>query len=131
MKKLSILFIILTCTILSAQTTDELYSIVQDYYKIDLPSVYSKVEAMQNKGYFTIHRINESKPYVKLNNIYFNRIGSRNDVHKKIALIVIADYISHIRESDVPLKQIDFTHHATGTFAQYSSLSDDIYYIHH
>lgn len=131
MKKLSILFVLLTCSIISAKTTDELYAIVQDYYKIDLPSVYARVEAMKNKGYFTIKRENDSKPYVIFNNIYFHRIGSDNDQHKKIALLVIADYISHIRKSDKRLKHINFTHHASGTFAQYSTLSDDIYYVHH
>jgi len=128
MKKLSIIFILITCSILFAETTPELKSIVQDYYSNNFTGILSKIKSMHERDYFIVQRLEDSDAIIQVQNICIHNMRSTDDDYKMIGLLSLSYYIISIRESKYPLKHIYFRDIYNNTIFIYSVLSDDIYY---
>lgn len=135
MKKFSVLFLLLICSSLLAQgkkfvyeKNPEVRQAVTDYYNNDKPKLISRVETMIQNNYFRISHIDDSNVIVHMGYLYWDRITSKNDEHKKIMLKIIAYYISQKRNPEFPLRVINYNDDQNNVVAQYSTLSEEVYY---
>lgn len=129
MKKLAIVFILLVCSVVSAQyyQVSPLLKQIVEEYKINPGGLNTTIDAMYKNNYFVISNINSSKPCIQLQGRYFSSIKSNSEELLKIPLQAMVDYIKINRTNNHPLKIVNFTDPQHQRTSQYSVLSNDIY----